>query len=45
VIAMITNYATGLAKTSHNHDEVVKMAASAATKLNTLIQHYIQDSL
>lgn len=43
VIAMITNYATGLAKTSHSHDSVVQMAAGAATKLNTLIKQYIQD--
>jgi xanthosine phosphorylase len=42
VIAMITNYATGLAKTSHNHDSVVKMAAGAAVKLNTLIKEYIR---
>ncbi|KGP64436.1 purine nucleoside phosphorylase [Legionella norrlandica] len=41
VIATITNYATGLAKTSHNHDEVVKMASSASKKLNTLIKQYI----
>lgn len=43
VIAMITNYATGLAKTSHSHDAVVKMASSAAEKLNTLLKKYIQD--
>lgn len=43
VIAMITNYATGLAKTSHSHDSVVQMAVGAATKLNTLIKQYIQD--
>lgn len=43
VIAMITNYATGLTKTSHSHDSVVKMAAGAAAKLNTLIKQYIQD--
>lgn len=41
VIAMITNYATGLSKTSHSHDAVVNMAASAAEKLNTLIKQYI----
>lgn len=43
VIATITNYATGLAKTSHNHNEVVKMAARAAINLNTLIKQYIQE--
>lgn len=41
VIAMITNYATGLASTSHSHEAVVKMASSAAVKLNTLIKQYI----
>ncbi|CAM2875129.1 purine-nucleoside phosphorylase [Legionella worsleiensis] len=41
VIAMITNYATGLATTSHNHQAVVEMASNAAVKLNTLLKHYI----
>ncbi len=41
VIAMITNYATGLSKTSHSHEAVVSMASSAAEKLNTLIKEYI----
>jgi xanthosine phosphorylase len=41
VIAMITNYATGLSKTSHSHDAVVMMASSAAVKLNVLMKHYI----
>ncbi|WP_298622289.1 purine-nucleoside phosphorylase [uncultured Legionella sp.] len=41
VIAMITNYATGLAKTSHSHDAVVQMASGAAIKLNTLLKQYI----
>jgi xanthosine phosphorylase len=41
VIAMITNHATGLNKTSHSHDAVVQMAASAANKLNTILKHYI----
>ena len=41
VIAMITNYATGLANTSHSHDAVVQMASSAAEKLNTLLKEYI----
>ncbi|MBL7480144.1 purine-nucleoside phosphorylase [Legionella bononiensis] len=43
VIAMITNYATGLSKTSHNHEAVVEMASSAAVKLNTLLKHYIME--
>lgn len=41
VIAMITNLATGLATTSHNHDTVVKMASGAALKLNILLRSYI----
>jgi len=41
VIAMITNYATGLSKTSHSHDAVIKMAAGAAEKLNKLVKDYI----
>jgi xanthosine phosphorylase len=41
VIAMVTNYATGLSKTSHSHDSVVAMAENAADKLNTLLKHYI----
>lgn len=41
VIATITNYATGLAKTSHSHDEVVKMAAKAANRMNILFKQYI----
>ncbi|KTD34251.1 xanthosine phosphorylase [Legionella moravica] len=43
VIAMITNYATGLATTSHNHQAVVDMASSAAVKLNTLLKQYIME--
>lgn len=45
VIAMITNYATGLSKTSHSHDAVVQMAASAASKLNTLLKDYIAEQI
>jgi xanthosine phosphorylase len=41
VIAIITNYATGLTSTSHSHEAVVNMAASASEKLNVLIQQYI----
>lgn len=41
VIAMITNYATGLSATSHCHDAVVKTASDAAVKLNTLLKQYI----
>ena len=41
VIAIITNYATGLATTSHSHEAVVKMAATAAEKLIRLIEQFI----
>jgi len=41
VIAMITNFATGLSKTSHSHDAVVDTASRAAEKLNILIKQYI----
>ncbi|WP_028389314.1 purine-nucleoside phosphorylase [Legionella fairfieldensis] len=41
VIATITNYATGLASTSHNHEAVVLMASKAAEKLNRLIKQFI----
>lgn len=43
VIAIITNYATGLTTISHNHDEVVRMASQAATKLNLLLKNYMMD--
>lgn len=43
VIATITNHATGLAKTSHSHDEVVKMASFAAEKLNSLVKTFISE--
>lgn len=41
VIATITNYATGLAKTSHSHDAVVATAAEATNKLSLLIKEFI----
>lgn len=41
VIATITNYATGLAPTSHSHEAVVLMASQAAEKLNRLIKGFI----
>ncbi len=41
VIATITNYATGLAKTSHNHDSVVATANQAADKLNKLLRKIV----
>lgn len=42
VIATITNYATGLATTSHDHNAVVQMAASASERLNTLLVNFIE---
>ena len=41
VIAIITNYATGLSKESHSHEAVVKMAATAALKLKRLLQKLV----
>ncbi|MBN9230237.1 MAG: purine-nucleoside phosphorylase [Legionella sp. 40-6] len=41
VIAMITNYATGLATSIHSHEEVVATAERAATNLNQLLKQYI----
>ncbi len=41
VIAIITNYATGLSATSHSHEAVVKMASSAAEKLIRLLQQFV----
>lgn len=41
VIATITNFATGLATTSHSHDAVVQMAAKATDKLNRLVKEFI----
>lgn len=43
VIAMITNFATGLAQTAHSHDSVVATAENAAKKLNLLLKEYIAD--
>lgn len=42
VIATITNYATGLAKTSHSHEAVVEMANHAASNLSILLKAFIQ---
>lgn len=43
VISTITNYATGLACSSHSHEAVVLMASQAATKLNQLLSHFIAE--
>lgn len=42
VIATITNFATGLATTSHSHEAVVKTAEAAAWRLNTLLTEWIK---
>jgi xanthosine phosphorylase len=42
VIAIITNYATGLSTTSHDHNAVIEMAASAADKLIRLLQQFVK---
>jgi len=42
VIAMITNYATGLAKTSHSHESVVHTAAQSSEKVSRLLKRFIQ---
>jgi len=42
VISVITNHATGLAKSSHSHVEVVKTASLAAKRLNRLIQGFVR---
>lgn len=41
VIAIITNYATGLSTTSHDHKNVVIMASQAAEKLIRLLQQCV----
>lgn len=43
VIATITNYATGLAGTSHSHEAVVLMASKAAEKLNNLVKKFVAE--
>lgn len=41
VISMITNLATGLASTSHDHGSVVRTASRAADRLNQLIRAFV----
>ena len=45
VISIITNFATGLACSSHSHEAVVMMANQAAKKLNHLLTCFIKESL
>ncbi|MDF1683144.1 MAG: purine-nucleoside phosphorylase [Legionellaceae bacterium] len=42
VIAMITNFATGLAATSHSHKAVVEMASQSSEKVCILLKQFIQ---
>ena len=42
VISVITNYATGLATSSHSHEAVVRTANLAADRLNRLIQGWVR---
>lgn len=41
-IATLTNYATGLAQTSHDHNEVVKVANRATAQLEQLLQQFLK---
>lgn len=41
VIAIITNYATGLSSSSHSHEAVVMMAQLACEKLKKLLKQYV----
>ncbi len=40
VVSMITNFATGLTKTSHSHEEVLMIAQESAKKLNKLLKTF-----
>lgn len=42
VIAMITNFATGLSATSHSHDAVVEMAKQSSDKVVVLLKQFIE---
>ncbi len=41
VIATITNYATGIARTSHSHEEVIRTASQASEKLKRLVKRFV----
>ncbi|MCX7118281.1 MAG: purine-nucleoside phosphorylase, partial [Legionellales bacterium] len=43
VISTITNFATGLNATAHDHNEVVKVAAQGGKNLNQLLCQWIKD--
>lgn len=42
VIAMITNFATGLASISHSHQAVVEMASQSSDKVTILLKQFIE---
>lgn len=42
VIAMITNHATGISKTPHNHEAVVEMASQSSEKVRRLMKRFIK---
>lgn len=42
VIATMTNYATGIAKTSHSHEAVVAMAMQSGEKVRRLMRKFIK---
>lgn len=42
-LATITNFATGLAKTAHSHDEVVKVAEKASENLSTIVNTFLNE--
>lgn len=42
VIASMTNYATGIAETSHSHEAVVAMAMQSSEKVKRLMRKFIQ---
>ena len=42
-LATITNFATGLSKISHNHNEVVAVAEKASLKLQQIIQQFLRN--
>lgn len=41
-LATITNFATGLAQTAHDHNEVVAVAQKASSQLIELIHHFLK---
>lgn len=43
VIASMTNYATGIAETSHSHEAVVAMAMQSSEKVKRLMRKFIQE--